>query len=213
LNTINELPIDAIERLKNDYGLINDTAQKLTCDPNIVRYFEMSHKHIQRHFGTTVIDNNISNTLGNWITNDLFGLLKDESGSMPNPIPIIDIDAKYFGTLVWMVLDEMVSSRTAKTILDKMFHKKDIINCPMLFAKENGLQLISNENELKIICQSIVNNSKFSAQLIQYHKGGKNSSKTEKFFMGQVMKGTKGQAQPKVLAKVLRSVLNSSSGK
>jgi len=213
LKTIHELPIDATERLKNDYGLIIDTAQKLTCDPKIVRYFEMSHKHVQRHFGTNMIDSNISNILGNWITNDLFGLLKDESGSMPNPIPNIDIDAEHFGTLVWMVLDEMVSSRTAKTILDKMFHKKDVINCPMLFAKENGLQLISNENELNIICQNIVNNLKFSAQLSQYHKGGKNSSKAEKFFMGQVMKGTKGQAQPNILAKVLRSVLNSSSEK
>ncbi len=99
------------------------------------------------------------------------------------------------------LLDEgTISGKMAKTVFEEMFASgKD----PQTIIKEKGLVQISDADALLPLIEEIVNNN---PKVLQDYKNGK--EKAFGFFIGQIMKMTRGQANPEIVNKLLKERLD-----
>jgi len=129
----------------------------------------------------------------NYISSDLVGLMsKDETLKYPHEID--------FAALIKMTSDGKLSSRTTKDLLLRL--TKDRFN-PEEIAEKEGLIQKNDEGALKAIIEKLIAEN---PKVVADYKAGKESSLM--FFVGQVMKATKGSANPQIIKKVLLSVLS-----
>jgi aspartyl-tRNA(Asn)/glutamyl-tRNA(Gln) amidotransferase subunit B len=130
-----------------------------------------------------------------WVMGDLAGLLKAEGREITES----PVSAEHLGQLVALIAANKISSKLAKEILPKMFASGGTAEAIM---QRDGLEQISDEGVLaKIVDDVIGANPK---QLEQY-RGGKIAVLA--FFVGQVMKATRGQADPAAVNKLLKEKL------
>ena len=181
--TMPELPSAKRERLKS-IGLSEYDAQVIT-----------SLKPMADYFDTAFQDFYDAKTLANWITGDLSGLLKAKSCSFEeSPIKPLQLA----GLLKLMQTGE-ISGKIAKTVIEEMY---DTGKDAEVIVKEKGLVQISDEGELeKVIAEILSANPK---SVTDFQAGKENALG---FLVGQVMKATKGQANPGLVNKILRAKL------
>jgi aspartyl-tRNA(Asn)/glutamyl-tRNA(Gln) amidotransferase subunit B len=179
-----ELPSDRRERFTTTYGLREYDAQVLTLTRETGDYFETAAK----------VSGDGRNT-ANWVVGDLMGLLKAAGKD------IIDspVSANHLGELVVLINKGELSGKLAKEILPKMFETGD---APSVIMEREGLKQISDTGALeKIVDEVLAANPK---QVEQY-KSGKTA--VMGFLVGQVMKASRGQANPGAVTDVLRARL------
>lgn len=179
-----ELPASRRDRFVNEYGLREYDAQVLTAERATSDYFEQ-----------VVKASGDARAAANWVMGDLAALLKDaekEIGKSP-------VSAEHLGRLIKMIGEGKISGKIAKELLPKMAEKGE---SPDVLVEREGLAQISDTGALeKIIDEVIAGNPK---QLEQY-RGGKTT--VIGFFVGQVMKASRGQADPAVVNKLLAEKL------
>jgi aspartyl-tRNA(Asn)/glutamyl-tRNA(Gln) amidotransferase subunit B len=179
-----ELPAARRRRFIAEYGLREYDAETLTATRAMGDYFERAAKVAGDPRATA-----------NWVMGDLAGLLKSEGkeiGESP-------VSAENLGTLVASIAQSRITSKLAKEILPKMFLSGE---APEAIMRREGLESIRDEDALaRIVDEAIAANPK---QLEQY-RGGKTTVLA--FFVGQVMKATRGQADPAAVNKLLREKL------
>lgn len=131
----------------------------------------------------------------NWLIGDIMAKLNatgktlGESGFTP----------KQLADLLQLVIDGKISNKIAKDVFMKAFDEgKD----PAKIVEEEGLQQISDTSSLEPMIQEIIDNNPKS---VSDYKAGK--KKALGFFVGQVMKATKGQANPGVVNKMIVELL------
>ncbi|NLJ71606.1 MAG: Asp-tRNA(Asn)/Glu-tRNA(Gln) amidotransferase subunit GatB [Syntrophomonadaceae bacterium] len=183
-NGLPELPEQAVARLVNDYELSEYDASVLTLTPEYLKFFDDSVKIF-----------NDAKLVANWMMGDLNRLLNNANMEIGEG-KILPAD---FTDLLFLIDKGEISGKMAKNVLEEMFNSgknpKDIV-------KEKGLAQISDEDTLiTIIEEIIVKNPK----VVEDYKQGKD--KAFGFFVGQVMKATKGQANPAVVNKLLKKSL------
>lgn len=139
-----------------------------------------------------VTDKEVVKKASNYITSDMAGLRATKDNfKMP------EISA--FVSLIKMVGKNKVNSRGAKDILAILCESG---GDPEEIAKEKGLLQESNTEAIKELVQAVINaNEKAVAE---YKSGNENSLK---FLMGQVMKESKGSANPQVATEILKELL------
>lgn len=171
-----QLPEEHFQKLVAVYGLSEYDAGVLTADRAIVEFFE-------KVFG---ICSNAKAT-SNWITSELFGLLKKENLEFSeNPI-----SAEHIGDLIKLVDSEVLSGKMAKTVFEEMFSSG---KPPEEIVEEKGLKQITDPEEIrKAVIEAFEQNQK---QLKDFLDG---NEKLIGFFVGQVMKATGGSANPKTV--------------
>jgi aspartyl-tRNA(Asn)/glutamyl-tRNA(Gln) amidotransferase subunit B len=180
-----ELPQDRRTRFVKDYGLREYDAQVLALTRATGDYFEEA-----------VSIGGDGRATANWVVGDLMGLLK-AAGKEISESPI---SAKNLGELVALIGKEELSGKLAKEILPKMFETGD---GPRTIMEREGLQQISDTGALdQIVSEVLVANPK---QVEQY-KGGKTA--VIGFLVGQVMKASRGQANPAAVNELLRKKLD-----
>jgi aspartyl-tRNA(Asn)/glutamyl-tRNA(Gln) amidotransferase subunit B len=111
----------------------------------------------------------------------------------------IGFETKNFAELIDMVSDNKISSRVAKDILAMIFTKNE---SPMKIAEEKGLIQKNDEGELKEIVQKIID---ANPAVVATYKGGKENAIMS--LVGQIMKETKGSANPALVQKLLKELL------
>lgn len=179
-----ELPARKRERFASEYGIREYDAQVLTLTRAAAEYFEKA-----------AAASGDPRTTANWVTGDLMGLLR-AAGKDISESPV---RAEDLGGLVRMIARGEVTGKLAKEILAKMFTSGESARAVM--ARE-GLEQISDAGALeKIVEEVIANNPK---QVAQY-KAGK--AAVLRFLVGQVMKASRGQANPSMVNEVLRAKL------
>ncbi len=177
-----ELPAVKRKRFVEQYGLREYDAGLLTATPALADYFETAAKV-----------SNDPRAAANWVTGDLLGSLKGGS------IADAPVDAGRLGELAGLVSKGEISGKLAKEIFAKMIETGD--SAPTIMERE-GLRQISDAGALsKIVDDAIAANPK---QLEQYRAG---KTTVLGFFVGQVMKATKGQANPAAVNELLREKL------
>lgn len=179
-----ELPADRRDRFVSEYGVREYDAQVLTLTRETGDYFESAAKV-----------SGDGRSTANWVTGDLMGLLK-AAGKEISSSPV---KAEHLGELIALIDKGELSGKLAKEILPKMFETGDA--APAIMERE-GLKQISDSGALeKIVDEALAANPK---QVEQY-RGGKTA--VLGFLVGQVMKASRGQANPAAVNDVLKKKL------
>lgn len=178
-----ELPEAKRNRLQS-LGLSEYDARVITSSKAMADYFDQAMEHFDD-----------AKTLANWVMGDLSSLLKADTCSFENS----PISPEQLAGLLELIRKGDISGKIGKTVIEEMYHTgKDA----KTIVKEKGLAQISDEGELdKIVSDVITNNPKSVAD----YQSGKESAIG--FLVGQVMKATKGQANPGLVNKLLKEKL------
>jgi len=179
-----ELPKQRFERFVREYKLSEQEARLLTATPVTADYFEVAAKIC-----------NDPKAISNWMLGDLQGLLNDAGKSWDEcPIP-----PEHLGEMVKLMREGIISVRIAKELLKEMFATQ---KSPKQIVEERGLVQITDEAELRRIVEEIV---AANPKAVQEFLSG--NEKVLGFFVGQVMRATKGKANPQLANKLVREVL------
>jgi aspartyl-tRNA(Asn)/glutamyl-tRNA(Gln) amidotransferase subunit B len=186
-----ELPDSRRDRFVSQYNLSRYDANLLTDSRAMADYFEACLKLLPAGTGAE----KKAKTVANWLLGEFTRLLnatnteiKDAKVKPRNLVEMLDLIDK--GTL---------STKMAKEVFEDMFHSG---KRAFQVVQEKGLAQISTTTELEtIVGQVIAANS----QAVADYKQGRETAL--KFLVGQVMKATKGQANPQMVNELLRRML------
>lgn len=179
-----ELPAERRERFVNEYGLREYDAQVLTLTRETGDYFEAAMKA-----------SNDGRSTANWVTGDLMALLK-ASGKEITESPV---RAEHLGELVALINKGELSGKLAKEVLPKMFETGD---APSVIMEREGLKQISDSGALEKIVDDVLT---ANPKQVEQYKSGKTA--VIGFLVGQVMKASRGQANPAAVNELLKSRL------
>ena len=179
-----ELPADKKQRFIADYGLPSYDAEVLTSDRDLADYFEACVQHFDR-----------PKQVSNWIMGSLLGLLNAEGKSIDQA----PISASDLAEMLKLVDDGTISGKIAKSVFDEMAKSG---KSARLIVEEQGLVQISDSSAIDDIVSKILADSPAE---VQAYKSGK--TKLLGFFVGQVMRETRGQANPKMVNETLKKKL------
>ena len=183
--TIPELPDARKKRLMQDYGLPEYDAGVITSSKDLAEYFDVCLKHHQD-----------AKAISNWVMGEL---LKHLNAS-DTDITMSPIKPEQLGELLSLIAKGTISGKQAKQVFEEMWEtgKK-----PEVIVKEKGMVQISDESAVAgLVDEAIAKNP----QAVEDFKSGKESALG--FFVGQVMKASRGQANPGVVNKILREKLS-----
>ena len=179
-----ELPDAKCARFEEQYGLSDYDAGVLTASKSLADYFE----ECVALFPSPKI-------VSNWIMVELFRLLKQENREIDAcPIPPAGL-----AELLKLIDDGTISGKMAKDILEQAYDSK---KSPKKIVEEQGLAQVSDESTLSAVVEQVV---EAHPEEVEKCKAGK--TKILGFLVGQVMKETKGQANPKKVNELLRKAL------
>jgi aspartyl-tRNA(Asn)/glutamyl-tRNA(Gln) amidotransferase subunit B len=185
LATIPELPDARKARYTKEYALPDYDAQVITSSKKLADLFEESLAY------TTD-----SKSVSNWIMGDLLAYLN------ANNLEVTDVrlTGKGLGGMIGLIEKGTISSKIAKTVFKELMETgKD----PQTIVEEQGLVQISDEGAIKAIVEQIV---QANPQSVADFKAGK--EKAVGFLVGQIMKETKGKANPGLVNKLILESLN-----
>ena len=180
-----EMPEQAQIRLVEKYGLPEYDAGLLTLTPETLIFFDECLKAYPD-----------AKTISNWMMGELGRLLNQ------NNLEIDECNIKpiHLVQMLKAIEDGSISGKMAKTIFEEMFASG---KSPALIIKEKGLAQISDEGTLLPVIEDIV---KANPRVVEDYKNGKD--KALGFFIGQIMKSTRGQANPALVNKLLKECLD-----
>jgi len=180
-----ELPEQAGQRLMDQYGLSPYDADLITQSPQILQFFDET---IKLHPDAKAVSN--------WMMGDLMRLLNQNGMEIQDAL----VKPALLAEMLDLLNDGTISGKMAKTVFEEMFASG---KNPQTIIKEKGLVQISDADALLPLIDEIVNNN---PKVLQDYKNGK--EKAFGFFIGQVMKATRGQANPEMVNKLLRERLD-----
>jgi aspartyl-tRNA(Asn)/glutamyl-tRNA(Gln) amidotransferase subunit B len=184
-----ELPAEKKERFVQEFGIPAYDAGVLTASRELASYFERA-----------VADYPKAKTVSNWIMSELMRELKGEEtgiGSCP-------VTPSQLADLLRLIDDGVISGKMAKAVFEEMYRSgtdaSDII-------KQKGLVQISDVDELTTVVTTVLDSN---PEEVARYVGGK--KKLMGFFVGQVMKATKGKANPSKVNEIVSRELAKRGG-
>jgi aspartyl-tRNA(Asn)/glutamyl-tRNA(Gln) amidotransferase subunit B len=177
-----ELPALKRARFIDSYGLSKYDAEVLTANRAIAEYFEK----VAEAAGDPKM-------AANWVSGDLLGALKGRD------IIEAPVSADHLGELVKLIRSGEISGKLAKEIFARMFETGDAARA---IIDREGLKQISDTGALGKIADDII---AANPKQVEQYKSGKTTVLA--FFVGQLMKATKGQANPAAVNEILRDKL------
>ncbi|WP_413943738.1 Asp-tRNA(Asn)/Glu-tRNA(Gln) amidotransferase subunit GatB [Bdellovibrio sp. HCB-162] len=180
-----ELPIARAKRFQDEHALPELDAQVLTTEKSLADFYEETAKE-SKNFKSS----------SNWIMTELIR----ELNSANKDIKDSPIKPQQLGRMIALIDNGTISGKMAKAVFQEMWDSgKD----PETVVKEKGLVQISDPAAIeKLIDEVLANN----AQAVDDHKTGKKKNLFG-FFVGAVMKASKGQANPELVNKILQEKL------
>jgi aspartyl-tRNA(Asn)/glutamyl-tRNA(Gln) amidotransferase subunit B len=181
-----ELPGDRKSRFESDYGLSSLDASKLTIDRDTADYFEDVCSKTTAE----------PKTVANWINGELSAAL-NSSGREIGESPV---DSIRFASLLDRITDNTISGKIAKEVFSLIWNSEKSVDSVI---EDQGLKQITDSGEIEAIIDRILSDS--TDQVRQYKDG---NQKVFGYFVGQVMKMSKGKANPKQVNELLRNKLD-----
>jgi aspartyl-tRNA(Asn)/glutamyl-tRNA(Gln) amidotransferase subunit B len=179
-----ELPVAKRARYKADFGIKDEDIESYINNIELGKWFEEVAEILKVSEKVKIASN--------YITSDYLGIKKTNLTAKPPSV-------ENFAELVTLVSENKISSRAAKDILAMIVVKDE---SPIRIAIEKDLLQKNDEEALKEIAQKIIDaNSKVVAD----YKGGKDPALMS--LVGQIMKETKGSANPQIAKEILIKLL------
>jgi aspartyl-tRNA(Asn)/glutamyl-tRNA(Gln) amidotransferase subunit B len=179
-----ELPAVKRKRFVEGYGLSEYDAQVLTATRALADFYEQ----VAEASGDPKL-------AANWTTGDLAALLKSDRKEIDDS----PVSAANLAELVALVVKGELTGKLAKEVLAKMYRTGEA--APVIVARE-GLKSISDAGELERIVDAVV---AANPKQVEQYRAGKTTVMA--FFIGQVMKATRGQADPHTATEIVRRKL------
>ena len=180
-----ELPDAKKQRFMESFGLSTYDAEVLVADKQVAEYFE-----------EVVAAKADPKLVCNWISGELMRIMNENKVDIRN----VGIPAKSLASLIQFLQEGSISGKIAKTVFEEMVQSgKD----PATIIEVRGLKQVSDEGALRGLLETLLNNN--PKQVEQYRAG---KTQIKGFFVGQVMKETKGQANPQIVNQLLEELLN-----
>lgn len=182
-SVIPELPDEKMERFVREYGMNEYNASVLTSAVEMAHYFEsMMEEGISSKNALT------------WLTVELLGRFKGEINILNSPV-----EAKKLALLVKRIEDKTISGKAAKEVLDSLMEKGGDVDSTI---EALGLKQVSDTGALEAICDTVI---AANTDKVTEYKNGK--EQLFGFFVGQVMKESKGSANPATVNEILKAKL------
>ncbi len=178
-----ELPEERKARYTNDFGLNEHDINVLIANKELGDFFEETMKYSKNAKGVC-----------NWLLGEVQGWLNKHEQTIVNT----ELRPEALAKLVEMIDTNEISSKQAKELIDDIMTGKD----PAESAKEKGLQQVTNTDELANMIKDVLDEN---TQAIEDFKAGK--GRAVGFLVGQVMKKSKGQANPGLVNQILQEEL------
>lgn len=179
-----ELPRERALRFQNEHGLPEYDALVLTTERELADFYEATAK-VSKNFKAS----------SNWIMTEILRELNQANKEI-NQCPI---SPAQLGKMIQMIDAGAISGKIAKTVFAEMWQSgKD----PEAIVKEKGLVQISDTSAIEKIIDDVLGAN--PSQVADY-RGGR--TKLFGFFVGAVMKASKGQANPDLVNKILQEKL------
>jgi aspartyl-tRNA(Asn)/glutamyl-tRNA(Gln) amidotransferase subunit B len=179
-----EQPMARLNRFQNEYGITEYDATLLTQEKDMSDYFE------------SVVKNGGNPKLAaNWVMAELLRELNDNKVSVQKS----PISSKHLAELIQLIEKGTISGKMAKQVFAEMWTSS---TAPAELINKLGLSQITDEGAIAKIIEDVM--SQNQGQVEQYRAG---KEKVFGFFVGQVMKLSKGQANPDAVNKLLKEKL------
>jgi aspartyl-tRNA(Asn)/glutamyl-tRNA(Gln) amidotransferase subunit B len=181
-----ELPDNRRSRFKNNFNLPEYDADILTQDRTLADYFEDVISHTKNYKAAS-----------NWIMGDVLKIINEKKIYITS----FPVSPDNLGKLINLIDNNVVNGKIAKDVFVIMLQEnKD----PEVIINEKDLVQITNTSEIEDVINKVLGAHRDEVK--QFLEG---KEKVFGFFVGQVMKETKGKANPKLVNETLRAKLES----
>ncbi len=177
-----ELPEARRDRFATEYGLSIYDANILTSSKAMADYFESCVR---------LMNPDKAKTISNWLSGDFSRLLNATNTEVEN----VRISPRHLTEMLDLVDDGAISGPAAKAVFEEMFHSGKGAN---EIIAEKKLSLISDADEIRRVVRQVMDSN---TGAIADYTSGKQQALT--FIIGQVMKGTRGRANPGVVREII----------
>ncbi len=182
-----ELPLERRARFMDQYGLPEYDADLLTAERSLSEYFEAA----AAAYGGD------PKRVSNWLLNDVMRML-NESGKTAGELRLTP---RYLAEIIRLVDEGTVNTSTGKALLEKT---EAAGKSPRAIVEAEGLAQVSDTAAIRALCEQIL--AENPEQVARY-RGGKTGLLG--WFMGQVMRATRGKADPNAARRILQELLAS----
>jgi len=181
---IPELPSEKKERYIKEYGLKEYDAGVLTAEPELAKFFEeMISLGVEPH------------SANRWLAIELLGRLNKAGISIENS----PVSPKKLALIAIREKEAVISGAGGKKVLDLLMEEDIEVDAAI---EKLGLKQISDEGAIEKIVDEVLEKN---ADKVEEYKNGK--EKLFGFFVGQVMKASRGKANPQIVNKILKEKL------
>ena len=178
-----ELPQARKERYRSEYGLSDHDISILISNKEMSDYFETVTKFTSN-----------AKSACNWLLSDISAWLNTHETTIDQA----QLNPENLAKLIAMIDDGKISNAQAKKLVDDLMAGKD----PEAAAKEKGLQQVSDTGAIAAMVNEVMD---ANPQAIEDFRNGK--SRAVGFIVGQVMKKSRGQANPGMVSRMVNEEL------
>ena len=187
-SSLPELPLARRNRFSQDYGLPDYDSEILTEERSLSSYFEAAVN----------LGGGDPKTISNWVMNDVLRLIKERK----IPAGELHLVPEYLSEIIKMIESGKITRATGKELLLKV---EDTGKPPQELIELEGLAQVSDEEELKTMAMTIV--AQNPDQVATYQAG---KTTILGWFVGQLMRETKGRADAKLAKRLFQELLDKS---
>ncbi|HLN64704.1 MAG TPA: Asp-tRNA(Asn)/Glu-tRNA(Gln) amidotransferase subunit GatB [Symbiobacteriaceae bacterium] len=189
--TLPELPDSIRHRLENEYGLSAYDASLIVSEKEFAEWFDKA---------VALAGKANAKAVANWQINELNRVM-NEKGLAPDQIPV---SPEQLSGMLKLIEQGTITGKIAKTVFEKMVGTgRDAAT----IVKEEGLTQVADEGELLKIAMEIV---AANPKVVEDWQSGKASA--AQWFVGQMMKATRGRANPQLATKLVTEALQKQTG-
>lgn len=180
-----ELPDQKKHRFMEQFGLSVYDAGVLIAEQSRAQYFE------------TAVKGRDAKLTANWVINELLGALNKDNTSLDKS----PISANQLAGLIELIENKTISGKIAKDVFSEMYQTG---KNPLDIVEEKGLKQVTDSSAIEAIVDEVLAENPDN---VAAYKSGKD--KLFGFFVGQVMKKSKGKANPGIVNDLLKQKLSS----
>ncbi len=182
--TLPELPVARERRLKQDFQLSAYDAHVIVSDKKLADYFEAC---LREKVNPKLVSN--------WILNELLALLNQNKTTIDRS----PVEPHHMAGLIRLIENNTISGKIAKEVLPLMFETGQSADT---IVQEKGMSQVTDAGEIEAIADKVIAANEKS---VSDFKAGKKAALG--FLVGQIMKESKGKANPKIVNEILTKKL------
>jgi len=185
-----ELPTERRDRFIKEYSLPRYDADVLTVTRDLADYYEAALKTLKNGKGDGY------KAVSNWVMGEVLRVANERAIDMEE----FPVSPEHIGELVNLIEDGTISGKIAKEIFEIMLKEQ---KPPAEIVQEKGMTQVTDTSEIEPVVREILESH--PEQVAEYKEG---KSKVFGFFVGQVMRATKGKANPRIVNDLIKKLLD-----